>query len=252
MRVAASLIVHNELDRYLIPCLMHLQKWVDVIVILDDNSTDGTQDVLRGLTWDCEVVVRGNESVTFRENEGAARSTLSELTLEQQPDWVLAIDADEFVGNGTQVRECLETDNGPLVWKLCMSEVWKVNSEKMYIRIDGGWRPHEAPILWSTRIAGQHGIQAKELASGRVSSEVLRENSRRAGVTGQQVFHFGWTSEPERERRWRRYHEQDGGRFHASQHIASIMYPDERVHLCGQGWPEGLDRGLIIGAVDRV
>lgn len=252
MKIAASLIVHNELDRYLVHCLTHLAKWVDVIVVLDDGSTDGTAGLLSNHDWGCEVVVSPNSGTSFRENEGVARSTLTDLTLAQSPDWVLAIDADEFVGNGTQVRECLEQHPDVLVWKLCMSEVWKVTPSQMLIRIDGGWRPHEAPILWSTKIPGPHGIAAKELASGRVGPEILRENSRRGGVTGEQIFHFGWTNEQERERRWRRYHEQDGGRFHASQHIASIMYPDERVQLCEQDWPEGLDRGMIIGAVDRV
>lgn len=235
MGVVASLIVRNEINRYLKPCLKALE-WCDEILVWDDNSDDGTTEWL----MDSQYLVLPHPSLSFKENEGAARQAFLEVSLAMNPDWILNIDADEFVSDGPAIKECLEHPQ-PAVWRLCMSEVWRADEDALFIRQDGGWRPHEAPILWSpSRVGNVRQIPARELASGRVPQGVLQANGRRYGITGEQIFHFGWTNPEERAARYARYAEQDAGRFHANSHIQSIMWPDSRIRTCRQEWPEWL------------
>jgi glycosyltransferase involved in cell wall biosynthesis len=46
VKLIASLIVRNELKRYLEPCVAHLLEFCDEIRVLDDRSDDGTREWL--------------------------------------------------------------------------------------------------------------------------------------------------------------------------------------------------------------
>jgi hypothetical protein len=48
--------------------------------------------------------------------------------------------------------------------------------------------------------------------------------------------------------------EHDQGRFHASAHLESIMWPDEKVTVRQRGWPTGLppdQRAAIVARIRR-
>ena len=167
------------------------------------------------------------------------------------PTHLLAVDADEFVSDGAAVRAACETDAGRGSWALGMQEVWKADAHALWLRIDGGWRAQEAgiPILWRAppaRVAqtGAWQIPDRALACGREPLAVRRLG--RPTRVPADVLHFGWTDENDRARRYARYVEHDGGRFHRSQHLDSIMWPDRRVRLKRRHWPPGLDREAII------
>lgn len=238
MKLVASLIVHNELSRYLKPCIMALEEFCDEIRVLDDGSDDGGPQWLmrRESVW-----LRANTGDKFFENEGNARNRLLDWTLASDPTHVLAIDADEFVTDGRALRQALEHNPDQPVWTLKMEEIWKADENSLWVRNDGGWRAHEIPCLW--RVPEQMGsdwrISDRALACGR-EPEPVRQQFRRAISTGQSILHFGWTNEAARNDRYQRYVTHDGGEFHANQHIQSIMYPDSRVRLQGRPWPPGL------------
>jgi hypothetical protein len=131
-----------------------------------------------------------------------------------------------------------------------MEEVWKADVHHLHIRHDGGWRPHMVPILYKTprRIDSSWRIRDRALACGR-EPQAVRTMIPRHPRPVTEIFHFGWVRESERDGRYQRYVEHDGGAFHASQHLQSIMWPDSRVRLQRKPWPQGMSavKPILIG-----
>lgn len=245
MKLTASAIVRNEADRYLDAWLRHLLTFCDEVRLLDDGSTDRTREVVS--EFEPEVWITENRGHSFFEHESDARNELLRWTIEGRPDYVLSIDADEFVGDIEKVREAILT-NQP-VYYLTMREVWKIEGERMGLRIDGHWGDRRCPILWRAPpqlLGSSWRIPTRKLACGR---EPQRVRGKRGIDTGTGVYHFGWTRVEDREARAERYFEHDGGRFHASTHLQSILWPDERVALNWVPWPPSIPEAVADVAV---
>lgn len=235
MRLVASMMVHNELGRYLPQSIAALSEFCDQVAVYDDGSTDGSGAWLSGQK-NVSVLV-GSDS-TFFDHEGQARQRLLEWTLEAEPTHILSIDADEFVADGWAVRDACEGEG--MAWTLDMQEVWEIDGDCMCVRTDGGWRPHAVPALY--RVPANPDvlrIADRALACGRVPTEIA---GQRAQPSGTEILHLGWTNKAERAARHDRYAVADGGKFHASTHLDSIMWPDDRVSLEGRPWPSSMFR----------
>ena len=237
VKLVASMIVRNELGRYLEQSVGHLLEYVDELRILDDASTDGTSEWLTEV-HDERMKVKRLDQSGFYEHEGRTRQRLLDWTLEADPTYILAIDADEFVADPQMVRAAC-TGTTP-VWTLSMEEVWELDGDCLCIREDGGWRSHPVAILWWPQGGVEWSIRDTALACGRVPHVVGRQHG--APPTGTEVLHFGWANEGERERRHQRYVAHDQGRYHAGHHLDSIMWRDERVELRGREWPAALEK----------
>jgi hypothetical protein len=241
VKLIAAIPVRNELARYLEPCVAHLLEFCDEIRILDDSSDDGFQEVLRG-AWGG----RGRRVIAKRRDRSgpeafnthaAARNELLQFALDGWPDVILAIDADEFVGDGPLARRLIEDDPHSASWQLEMVEVWDACDDRVCAREDGGWASHPVAMLWRPRMARRR--------SYRISDQGHATGRTPAGVNGGplvgECLHFGWAREAEREARYARYSEGDRGRFHASAHIESIAWPASRIRLQARAWPDGLE-----------
>lgn len=248
MNLVASLIVRNELSRYLLDCLELLLGFCDEVRIVDDDSTDGTYSVLADMD---RVKVTPSTSSRFYAHEGAARQRALEWTLDAKPTHILAVDGDELIENGQRLRMEVEEDQECPVWTLCMEEVWKADEEHVWIRQDGGWKAHSVPILYRVNRKGGLEIPQRALASGRVPVSVARD-WRKARSTGASILHLGWANVAERAARHARYVEHDGGQFHASAHLDSIMWPDEKVTLSQCPWSTSIPRQVRERVVARV
>lgn len=254
MKLVASMIVKDEMSRYLPLAVGHLLTYVDEIRVLDDGSTDGTYEWCQDTDG---VEVLRNPGPAFFEHEGRARQNLLNWVFESRADWVLGIDADEFVGDPSVVRDAVETATQYTVYCLWLVEAWKVDMGSISIRVDGAWGPRRVPMLYQLPKGGppRRGqgrfwtIQDKQLACGREPIAVIREGGR-APRLGAEVFHFGWTREADRPDRAQRYFDHDGGKFHQNKHLQSILWGDERVKLEARPWPEGL-RDLAVDLVDH-
>lgn len=233
MNLVASLIVRNERRRYLPLAVRHLLTFCNEIRVLDDNSDDGTAEWLE--TFDQRVKVRSNTGPGFYEHEGRARQLLYDFTLEAEPDYVLAIDADEFVGDPMCVRETCA--KGVEVATLSLSEVWAADENGLTIRVDGLWKARTVPILYRPQPGWT--IKDKALACGREPTQVV-ERYGRARPTGSSILHFGWTRKSERIARAARYDVHDGGKFHPDAHLRSILWEEQRnrrLRLQSMLWP---------------
>lgn len=241
MNLTASLVVRNEVSRYLEPCVEHLLGFCDTVVVLDDASDDGTREwLVEHHDERLHVVLRSHPGLFV--NESIVRQELLTATLAQSPSHVLAIDADEFVADGAALRAAVEDDTCP-GWTMSIEEIWNARPDGIDVREDGGWRSHEVPFLWAVprqaRLeSGLWRISRRELACGRVPRAVyqLRGSAHRSGV---ELLHFGWTDLDTRYARWKRYADRDRGRFHARSHIDSILWADDACKLRGRDWPEG-------------
>jgi glycosyltransferase involved in cell wall biosynthesis len=238
------MIVKNEMERYLPLAVEHLLTYVDEVRVLDDGSTDGSFEYLSAKTG---VEVLRNPGPHFFEHEGRARQNLLNFVFQAKPDYVLGIDADEFVGDPEKIRAAIDQE-GRDVYLLTLVEAWKVGPGGISIRIDGLWGPrkvpmlYRAPSLWPPRRGmgeADWRIQDKQLACGREPLAVIK-GAGRAPLIDTHIFHFGWTRESEREARAERYFVHDQGRFHQDRHLRSILFPDDKVGLRGLPWPEGL------------
>lgn len=238
MKLVASIIVRNEFGRFLPLAVEHLLSFCDELRVLDDNSDDGTYEYLVGSSITNPVFVRRNPGPTFLEMESDARNLLLEWTMEGKPDYVLSIDADEFVSDPFVLKECMQRRHP--VYTLDMLEVWEANQTSLSIRKDGAWGPRLCPILWQApaRLTREWMIPDRKLACGREPERVRRTSFRKSGTS---VLHFGWTSESDREARAQRYFEHDKGRFHRNAHLESILWPRERVVMSGMAWPPGVE-----------
>ncbi len=246
MKLAASLVIRNELGRYLEPCIDHLLAFCDLVVVLDDASDDGTREYLIEHP-DERLVVEQQSRSTFYVHEGHTRQKLIDATLAHNPTHVLSIDADEFVSDGELLRQRIEGDPGQPVWQLSIEEIWNAN-DHLYVREDGGWRTHGLAVLWKAPPPGiSWRILDRKLACRRVPMQVLSQTAR-ATPTNVELMHFGWTDRTERQRRYDRYTRHDNGKFHASSHLRSIMWPETRIRLRQREWPYG---AVFSGLRDR-
>lgn len=237
MNLVASLVVRNELGRFLVPCIEHLRAFCDTVVVLDDASADGTNVWLINHP-DERIIVWNSSPSSFFEHEGRTRQRLLDYTLAQNPTHVLSIDADEFISDGPALRALLERQPDVPVWALNMEEIWNADQNHLSVREDGGWRTHPLSVLWKAPPAGTSWrMLDKKLACRRVPREVLAQKARDSGV---EVLHFGWSDASDRQRRYDRYARHDGGRFHASRHLDSILWKDARVKLRTRPWPPAL------------
>lgn len=247
MTLLASMIVRNEMSRFLPLVVQHLLTFCDSVIVLDDNSDDGT---FEWCDTQSNVLVQRNTGPQFYEYESQARQQLLDWTLFWKPDWVLSIDADEFVSHPEALHRAMWSEYP--VWTLDMEEVWKADVEHLHMRVDGQWGPRLCPILWKApkEVTSEWAIPPRKLACGREPAIVRRTKFRKSGSS---VYHFGWTREAARQARFDRYMEHDQGKFHANKHLQSIMWGDDRVKLASKPWPVHLEqvRGGILSYVDQ-
>lgn len=249
MKLVASMIVAQiERDRYLLDSVGALLEFCDEVVVLFDLDGDwstahyqdgglmdawgfaGTRVIGCG-PWE------GQKPVDFFAHEGRARQALLDATIARNPTHVLAIDADEFVADPQAVRAACNQEWAG-VRSLVMREVWDLDGDCICVREDGGWRSHPVDILWAVPAsAGRLTLADRALACGRVPTQIAP--ARMPPVTP--ILHLGWANKAERAARHQRYVQHDGGAFHASSHLDSIMWTDDQVTLDGIDWPVALE-----------
>lgn len=238
--VASMMVGPGEQDRYLDECLGHLVEFCDEVRVRWESAID--------VDWskaDERVHVKQADH-TFFQHEGRARQQLLDFTLEAKPTHILTVDADEFVTDGPGLRRFLENSRAN-VFTLSVQEVWKAEPDQLGIRVDGGWRPSEAPILFRVPVRQRLRINDRVGGCGREPTWV--RNQRHRQHTGHSLLHFGWTNEPDRAARYARYADRrDFG--HNPAHIKSIMFPDQKVKLTWRGW-DGVPEGYRQAIMDR-
>lgn len=107
MKIVMTLLVRDEADVIRQHLLFHLNAGVDVVIVTDNGSVDGTSDVLAELERTGAVHVLREPVGEFRQREWQTRMARLAAT-EHGADWVINSDADEFWWpRGGDLREVL-------------------------------------------------------------------------------------------------------------------------------------------------
>ena len=231
--VHAICSIRNEAHRWLQSSLTNTASVADTLFVWDDQSTDDSRDVARGIAT--AVAVRPNGVPSFIEHEGrfrqAAWNAWERTIGPAEGDWVLAIDADEFwvpLARHVPARLALQCSAAYSALNECRStniavpEMWTLRP--LQIRVDGQWANCFGPRLY--RWPGP-GATFKDVPMGCGSSptQVTGIEASEIGLVAfGQILHFGYVHPDDLQEKYRRYSSlADHG--HLSSHIESIIRP---------------------------
>ncbi|WP_026478774.1 glycosyltransferase [Alkaliphilus transvaalensis] len=231
-KLTAMMTVKNEGNRYLKRCLEALEKYVDEIVVLDDASTDETPEICLKFPL---VKLYRNESSMFLVDESKLREKLWHYTIENKPEWILAIDADELMEE-SGIKEfpylIKQKDFNAISFRLF--DCWE--SEEYY-RTDGIWNP------W-LRGFSIYGVKYQpQLADHWPSLKFhcgrfpLAYRKLLSYETTLRIKHLGWIDSNLNKAKYERCLRQDPNfEYMSKEHYESIIYPPEKIKL--EKWVE--------------
>ncbi|MCK8817060.1 glycosyltransferase family 2 protein [Natroniella sulfidigena] len=227
-KLVAMMPVYNEADRYLEQTLEQLTRWVDEIVILDDASTDETANICQQYP---KVHLFKNETRLFNQDETIVRSKLWELAVQRNPDWLLAIDADEIFSDRIidEVGYYINQETYQAI-SFRLFDFWK--SEEFY-RVDGAWNPWHRP--GSVFLARYHpewdaSWPDNVIHTGRWPLEY--RNLKQIYHSDIRIKHFGWANAEDHHQKFLFYSQKDLEQYGKVQpHTKSVMALPNKVKL---------------------
>lgn len=214
----AMLPVRNEAGRYLKAVLDQLSEYVDGIVIVDDASTDETPEIC--LNHPGVLVYHRLPEPLFNSDEAALRSLLWDKTVELNPKWVMAVDADEIFESDI-IKEIPELTTQKQVDFFFFTTIhfWDNLS---YYRVDGLWDPKlsKTPCLYRLhKDIGYHWSNRK-LHCGRFPVECYQYPLSLSKVP---LLHLGYVKKQDQISKSQRYLSVDPeGRYCPLNHYQSI------------------------------
>jgi hypothetical protein len=95
MKLVLTLLVRDEEDIIEQNLLYHLNRGVDQVVVTDNNSTDGTRDILEQYARTGAVHIIDERDDTYAQASWVTRMARLACS-EHEADWIIHCDADEF------------------------------------------------------------------------------------------------------------------------------------------------------------
>lgn len=215
MRLFGLMVTKNEAGRFLAPVIESILPTLDALMVFDDQSTDETVKIAQRLGG--TVMVRGDHIPSFMEHEGrfrqAALDAASEVLMLQRGDWVLVIDADEFLTSKSDnvryfiseaIAQALEGQARAVripIWSVWGGEMLDQHLMRPDVRMDGWWGQLREPRLWqwhpearfSNKPMGCRNEPTYVWQHPIVDSESL------------DLLHYGYAFQADRDERYRRY-----------------------------------------------
>jgi glycosyltransferase involved in cell wall biosynthesis len=235
-RILGHMVTHNELGRYLPATLDWLVDICDTVVAYDDGSTDGTVDFLRASP--VHLGCRPADAPSFSRDESALRAAawkhLERVAQPQSTDWVLCIDADEFLvaddpasDLNEEITDAVEEASraGAQSISFEVAEVFDTSGPQPMVRTDGYWGEISACRLVRWRDKGR--FDPRREGGGSVPSSWI---SWRHMATRLHLLHLGYATPEDRKARFMRY---SAGAGHNPRHITSILQPPSLVPWTG-------------------
>ncbi|BCZ46682.1 hypothetical protein psyc5s11_27490 [Clostridium gelidum] len=138
--ITLAVSVRNEADRFLKGMLTHAMQYVSNIVILDDDSTDNTVEVCEEILKNFpHKIYKNDEPMIMNLKESENKKKLWDLTIKENPDWILLLDADElFEDWGISVLPQIINDVNFDAYYFKIYHMWE---DDEHYRVDGLWKP---------------------------------------------------------------------------------------------------------------
>ena len=202
MKIHGMLLVRNEVDRWLHNYLDQHDTLVDRLIVLDDASTDGSDNICRD--YGANVYSFFNKTSLWESNELALRKELWRLTTEQanDGDWILCLDADElFVSGHMEYIKylCKVLPIGVNGIGFRLHDMW---SDTKY-RDDEHWQAHK--YLWPMMVRYRKGFDYQWLEKPLHCGRFPANASNSCYPTMIPIKHMGWSREADREKKFERY-----------------------------------------------
>ncbi len=125
--MVAALLPARNAERGLARWLDLAPGWCDVVVALDDGSTDRTRAVLEASPFVGTVLTEPPRPTAAGWHDGRNRARLLEAAAAYAPDWIVQVDADEWIepDHAAALRGFLATDAVPgLAYGLLHRRAW--------------------------------------------------------------------------------------------------------------------------------
>jgi hypothetical protein len=137
-KLVTALLVKNEADKYLERVLTRCLEFSDEVLVLDDNSTDGSDR----LAWRLGCKVRPWTGETMWGTESPARAALWDWGAKEAGDgWLFITDADMILHGDPRPLTLTQQYNS---WALVLYDMW----DGPLYRCDSFWQGHVYPRPW--------------------------------------------------------------------------------------------------------
>jgi hypothetical protein len=158
------------------------------------------------------------------QDESMARMKLWDFTVQNKPEWILAIDGDEvFEKRMTyEAAGLIDQDEFDAV-EFRLFDFW---GDRNHYRVDGGWDPwvKKVRMLFKYDPKQTYSWQKRRIHCGRIPFEAGR--ALRVYQSDIRVKHFGWIEKKDIEAKFLRYKELDD-----SAHLKSVLDAPDRIKL---------------------
>lgn len=233
-KLTAMLIVRNEAERYLSRCLESLLRFVDDIVIIDDASEDDTPELCLSYP---RVTLYRRAVPLFLSHEAELRRELWHYTAAGKPEWILAIDADEFLE--ASARQEIPYLLRQSYFKAIGFRLFDCWGNEDCFRSDGLWNPWLRGFS-SYMVKYQPQLEAVwpdlKFHCGRLPLAYRRLVPYESSI---RIKHLGWANPADIHAKYRRALGQDpANQYMAREHYESILWPREKIKT--EPWLEQL------------
>lgn len=148
-KIVAAILARNEADRYLREVLTNVSLLCDDIVLVDDNSTDGTVEMAR--EFDAKVLALDSIDGWWGKAEAPARAMLWNAAVAEAglDGWVYVADADHILAEVTrQDLHQLARASHVNAWAWPLWDCW---DSPVQHRVDGYWVGWAYPRPWMAK-----------------------------------------------------------------------------------------------------
>lgn len=162
-RIVGATLVRNETGRYLEISLVNMLSLCDLVVVLDDYSTDDTFKTCVTLVGGGGFVrLRGSQALQkgfWGQDETSARAELWNLAAEAAGPggWVYVADADhELCGVSRADMQTLAASDLVTAWAWPLYDCWDGDTQH---RVDGFWQAWQHPRPWMAQVPADPAFQ---------------------------------------------------------------------------------------------
>ncbi|MCM3786332.1 glycosyltransferase family 2 protein [Neobacillus mesonae] len=202
-KITLSMIVRNEMGRYLERALIKHRPWIDQAVIIDDGSVDGTPELCEELLQGVPLVLIRNKQSHFSD-EVSLRKQQWEAAVQAGADWILNLDADEILDDsfGEGRYEMTKGQHKAVYFRLF--DMWN----ETHYREDPYWRAHQTyrPFMVKLNPALTYIWKETPQHCGRFPLNIFEfpyicHHAR--------IQHYGWARREDRLHKYVRYRKLD-------------------------------------------
>lgn len=220
-KITLAMLVRNEAGRFLEQVLKQARQYIDNAVILDDASEDDTIKICKEVLKGIPLTVRTNPVSGF-DNEINLRKKLWQMAIDEQPDWILILDADElFEECAPRILRSLAQRTDVFCYSFRLYDMWTPT----HYREDKYWCAHQNFRPFMVRYNPDYSYEWNESAlhCGRfpVNLHPLKGENHPL-----RIKHLGWLRPEDRLAKYYRYKKLDPlGRYGILEQYESILDP---------------------------